>query len=160
MLKNKHKVPSPKFSLSVVTSIAMEIAKDSEMSTRQANESEVMCIPIFDKHMSEIAKDYDYEPTIYHIFSRNDEGIWILHKSMFYLWFKKNIPTFKKLSKVTPQFRRAVESFENMNSYVIKYKELFKTPDGRFLNSDDVVKEADLLWSEYKAQQMQLFEGS
>lgn len=151
------KIPSKKFSLNVVTCIAAEICQDVTMSVREANESEVMCIPLFDEHMKQIADGYEYEPTIYQIFSRNENGVWVLHKSMFYLWFKKNIPTFKKLSNVTPEFRRVVRSFENMNGYVIKYKELFKNGKGDYLTTDDLVKESDMLWSDYKAEQMELW---
>ena len=156
MLKNNDFIPSVEFSLNVITRIAKEIASDVQMNTRLANEKERMCIPIFDNHMKRIASGYAYEPTIYFIFSRNDDGQWILHKSMFYLWFKKNVPTFKKLSNVSNEFKSAVSDFENMNSYVMKYKELFKNGKGEYLDSDDVVREADLLWSEYKAQQLQL----
>jgi len=158
MLKKTVVIPSKKFALNVVTNIAVEICQDVEMSTRRANEAEVMCIPVFDQHMREIAKGYEYEPTIYHIFSRIEDGTWILHKAMFYLWFKGNIETFKKLTGTTAEFKRVVLGFENMNSYVLKYKELFKNGKGEFLSTDDVVKEADLLWTEYKAQQLSLFD--
>jgi hypothetical protein len=127
------------------------------LSARLANTDEVESVAVFERHMKDIAPErYVYSPYLLHIFSRNDDGKWVFHKGMFYLWFKKNVDLFSKLSGVPAEFTRAVESYQNMNSYLLKHKEMVESRSDTGMTTDDIVKESDMLWAEYKAVQLDL----